>query len=142
MRNQVFAMWDEVGGDVQEFTLPAANQKLLDQIMDSLPDTDAQRVIVDLADLWNAEEKHSDGLEVGTARTHLTISNGTHLMVSAFGRDMTYAVAWHPEDQDAQRDTLIAFSKEGEIDEEDEEDLRLADLIREIAQKHKEAIEM
>ncbi len=141
MRNQVFVTWDEISDDVEERTLPAENQRMLDMVLDKLPPAEATRIAMDLMDVWNAEE-HS--LEVGSSRTHLTLDNGTHLMASTFddGRH-EYALAWHPKDQEVQRDTLTAFSKWGQMeegfDEEDEEAVRLADLINEITKKMKAA---
>lgn len=132
MRNQVFVAWDEVGCEIDEFTLPAVNQGMLD----ALPATTPPRVILDLADVWRAEEVKN---EIGHERVHMTLSNGTHLLVALFGRDKKYAIGWHPTDQDAQRDAMTAAMygvHGGDVDEEDEEEAKLADLIREIAQKY------
>ncbi len=129
MRNQVFVAWDETGHEVEEFTLPAMNQGLLD----ALPANISPRVIMDLVDVWRAEETKN---EIGCERVHLTISNGTHLLIAEFDQHKKYAIGWHPTDQDAQRDTMTAVMIGLDGGDVDEEDAKLADLIREIAQKY------
>ncbi len=131
MRNQVFAAWDEVGCEIEEFTLPAMNQGLLD----ALPAATSPRVVLDLADVWRAEEVKT---EIGHERVHLTLSNGTHLLIALFNREQKYAIAWHPQDQDAQKETMTAVMVGliGEIDDDDPEETKLAELIEEISSKY------
>lgn len=133
MRNQVFTKWDEVGCEVEEFTLPAVNQGMLD----ALPANTPPRLLLDLIDVWQAEEAK---VEIGHERVHLTLANGTHLMIAEFGdRNKKYAIGWHPTDQDAQRDAMTAVMygiDGGDVDEDDEEEAKLGDLIREIARKY------
>lgn len=134
MMNQVFHSWDEVSGEIRDFTLPAPEQAMLDKLWEKLGNSAATGIMVlDLADLWDACENHSDGQEVGTDRKHAVTSNGTHLVSARFGRDKQYVVAWHPEDQDISRDTITAVMTviQGEDDGDDEEFTKLLAEVNE-----------
>lgn len=128
MRNQVFITWfDE---ESQEFTLPAMNQGLLD----ALPDSTNPRVFLDLIDVWHQEEVRG---EIGNERAHFTVSNGTHVLISEYDGGRKYVIAWHPTEQDIQRETVEAVATALTCDVYDEDETEESDLVREIAQKHK-----
>ena len=102
MRNQVYTKWDENTDEIEEFTLPAVNQTILD----TLPATTPGMVFLDLADVWHAEET---GEEISHERTHFTLEDGTHVLVAKFNRNQQYAIAWHPDEMEKSVKALEAL---------------------------------